>query len=114
MRISHIITGTALIAAFCIGCSKPRAVLPAKMTDLGAVEFAPKTPKQFSLKPSQSCTITIYPDGTNLTVNLAVWTTNADGSVQRATWQDTKPPGEQCVFAGGDVWIGVTPILEPQ
>jgi len=114
MRIPHIITISAAIfsAILITGCSKPHATAPPKMTDLGTVEFTPKTPKQFSLGPSQSCTITIHPNGTNLTVDLVVWTTNAVGSVQRATWQDEKPPGQQFVFSGGDVWVGVTPTLK--
>jgi hypothetical protein len=102
----------ALIALNMSGCSKPHATMPPKMTDLGTVEFTSKTPKQFSLGPSQSCTITIHPNGTNLTVDLVVWTTNAAGSVQRATWQDETPPGQQCVFSGGDVWVGVVPTLK--
>jgi hypothetical protein len=114
MKTQHSITLNAaiLVAILISGCSKPHATAPPKMTDLGAVEFTPKTPKQFSLGPSQSCTVTIYPIRTNLTVDLVVWTTNADGSVQRATWQDETPPGQQCVFEGGDVWVGVTPTLK--
>jgi hypothetical protein len=114
MRAQHFIVLNAATLATIVmsGCSKPQVIAPPKMTDLGVVEFAPKTPKQFRLGPSQSCTITIHPNGTNLTVDLAVWTTNAVGNVQRATWQDETAPGQQCVFSGGDVWVGLTPTLK--
>jgi hypothetical protein len=114
MRTPHIMTGAALMAAFVVGCSKPHATTPPKMTDLGVVELTPKTPKQFSLGGSQSCTITCYPNGTNITVNLVVMTTNTDGSIHRSLGQMVTSSGRQCVFGLGDATVGLRPTWKTQ
>jgi hypothetical protein len=103
----------AILAAILItGCSKPHATALPKMADLGAVELVPKTPKQFGLGAGRSCTVTGYPLGTNITVNLVVMTTNADGNVQRSEGQMGTAPGRHCVFSLGDATVGLTPTLK--
>jgi len=56
MRTSYIITGTVLMAALVIGCSKSSSgSLPAAVTDL---ELSTKTPSHVVIDSSHDCTIT--------------------------------------------------------
>ncbi len=115
MRISHMITGAALMAAFCIGCSKspshPTSRLPAGTKDLGVIEFTEGTPLQFSLGGGRGCTATAKRNnGGNIEVDFSIVSTNADGTVSDfARPSISTSPGRQCVVSVGEVSIGLVP-----
>jgi hypothetical protein len=117
MRISHLTTA-ALMAAFVIGCSKSpsqqshQASAPPNTKDLGAVEFAVQTPKQFSLGDGKGCTITArqIPDGIGLM--LVLLSTNTDGTVMSSQGQIETRSGQQCAIEVGGTMVGLTPTLK--
>jgi hypothetical protein len=115
MRTLHFITGAALIAAFCIGCSKspnqPTSRLPAGTKDLGVIEFTEGTPQQFSLGGGRGCTATAKRiDGNDIEVDFSIVATNADGTVMELSRPCiSASPGMQCAISDGDVSIGLIP-----
>lgn len=115
MRIPSLISGAALIAAFCIGCSKspsqPTSGLPAGTKDLGAIEFVEGMAQQFSLGGGRGCTATAKRiDSNNIEVHFAIISTNAAGLVSNiASPAISTSPGRQCVISVGEVSIGLTP-----
>ena len=86
------------------------------MTDLGAVELTPQTPKQFSLGAGKSCTLTGRQIADGIDVKLVVLATNADGTVKRLEGEVTTTPGRQCAISVGDndTMVGFTPTLKTQ
>lgn len=114
MRIQHIITAAALMAAFVIGCSKspsrPASHLPAGMKALGVIEFTEGTPQHFSLGNGKGCTATAKRLGDDIEVDFVIETTNTDGTVTEFGRPSlSTSPGRQCVISVGDVSIGLTP-----
>ncbi len=118
MRISHLITVAALMAAFVIGCSKhPKASslrLPADTKYLGVIKLTENTPQHFSIGSGKSCTVTgrQVPDGIN--IEVIVVATNATGTVSRSQAELTSESGHQCAICIGEdsTTIALTPILE--
>ena len=101
MRISHIIIGAALTAAFVIGCKRSSpSHLPAGSKDLGVIEFTEDTPKQFSLGGGKGCSATAKRiGGDNIKIDFVFERTNADGTVTEFdNFHLSTSPGRQCVI----------------
>ena len=113
MHISRITTA-ALMAAFVIGCSKhpskSSAHAPAKMTNLGEVEFTEGTPQHFAVGGGKSCTITAKHTLGGIEVDFVIEATNANGIAE--VWARPKistVTGQQCAISVEDVAVGLTP-----
>ena len=116
MRVTHLTTTAAVLAAFIIGCSKQPSQssshLPANTKDLGKVELTQGTPRPFSLGEGKGCIITGTQLSDDINVKVVVLTTNAGGTVQRSEGQMSTLPGRQCIIGIGDTKIGLTPTLK--
>ena len=119
MRALHLV-GITVVAAFLIsasGCSKnpgPQAQAgpPPHVTDLGAVELVPETPKQFDLGSGKVCTLVASPLTNGIEVEVTVMTTNANGSIQHWMSRVKTLPGRECSVSMGDFGVGLTPTLK--
>jgi hypothetical protein len=115
MRILHIITGTALMAAFVIGCSKtpnqPISTSSAAVQDLGVVSLSDATPQYLAIAPNKSYALTGAASSNGMTkIVMVVQETNADKTV-RIHDPETffMVTGHRLTIKSGDVSIRFTP-----
>jgi hypothetical protein len=112
MRIPHIITTAALMAAFITGCSKsPSSPASSLIPDLGVIDFTDHTPKYFSLGGDKSCTITGVTDSKGITLDIVFSVTNADKTVRILGTPQIQVSSSRssCMASAGDVAIRFKP-----
>ena len=112
MRILHIITTAALMAAFITGCSKsPSHPTSSSMPDLGVIDFTDHTPKYYGLGGDKSCTITGVTDSKGITLDIVFSATNADKTVRILGTPQIRVSSSRssCMASAGDVAVRFTP-----
>jgi hypothetical protein len=127
MQTPPIITTTALIALFVVGCSKSpsepaeqatndRPVSYVPKVDFGVVEFVPQTPKRVSIAGGRECLmfVTVQSDG-NLQIELLMDVKSADGKTNRLGQSRLiARAGQECALSVGDTMVSLTPTLKKQ
>lgn len=119
LPIQHlvIIAAISVCILFASGCSRsssqPQAGAPTGLKDLGVVEFAPETPRQFDLGGGKICTLTASRLANGIEVNAVVIATNADGTIQHWLSRMDTQPGQPGAISLGDLKVGLTPTLKP-
>ncbi len=115
-----VLTTTAVLSAIILcasGCSRNpgpqfQAGPPPQITDLGAVELVPETPKQFDLGSGKVCTLLASPLTNGVEVEVTVMTTNVNGTIQHWMSRIKTLPGRPCSVSMGDFGVGLTPTLK--
>ena len=86
MRILHIITGAALIAAFVMGCSKSPSQLASTSStdvrDLGVVSLSDAIPRNLTIGTDKSCILTGAASSNGIAIVMVLQETNADKTVR--------------------------------
>jgi hypothetical protein len=107
MRIQHITTIAALLAALAIGCSKHShtVIAPKNTKDLGTFELVAETQTNFNLGTGRSCTLVgkQVPNGVQLDWVFSF--TNADGTVSITKEQDETCQAQSMGYRIGDMMI---------
>jgi hypothetical protein len=118
MRIQHITTIAALLAALVIGCSKSSSkqhevLAPKHKQDLGAFVLLAQTPTNFSLGADRSCTL-VGKQATNngMQLQLDFYSTNADGTVDHISEGDDTVQGQQMAYRVWDMMIFMKPTVK--
>jgi hypothetical protein len=119
MRIQHIITYVAILAAtlFSVGCSKSSSqkqvvVAPKTKIDLGSFVLLAQTPTNFSLGAGRSCTIVGKQVPSGMELKLDFYSTNADGTVEHQSEGDSTVQGQQMAYRVWGTMIFMKPTVK--